>query len=248
MREEFFVMKKIICFLIVVAHISGCASYASRSVSFRPPQDYANFQNAAGLQVGAESFADTKQAEQAFGFDIRSAGLLPVQVVIDNRSGQAIEVVSGQTFLIDENNRYWKILTNREATDRVQKATESGAIAGGAGKGAAYGAAAGALLGLAVGVVSGRDVGSSLVKGGVLGGAGGAVLGGAGKAGDDRQRDAKIAEDIRDKGVEGKIMSADSLASGFIFFPGETPSAKELRLQVKFRGDSRVQTLNLKLR
>jgi len=241
-------MKKSICLLIIIAHLSGCATYESRSVSFRPPQDYANYQNTSGLQVGAESFADAKQAEQAFGFDIRAAGLLPVQVVIDNKSGQSVEVVSGQTFLIDETNRYWKILTNREAADRVQKATDAGAIAGGAGKGAAYGAAAGALLGLAIGVVSGRDVGSAVVKGGVLGGAGGAVIGGANKAGDDRQREYKIADDVRDKGVEGKIMQTESLASGFIFFPGEVSSAKELRLQVKFRGDGRIQTLNLKLR
>jgi len=233
---------------MIVAHLSGCATYQSRSVSFRPPQDYSNFQNASGLQVGAESFADTQQAEQAFGFDIRAAGLLPVQVVIDNKSGQGVEVVSGQTFLVDDSNRYWKILSNREAADRVQKATDTGAIASGAGKGAAFGAAAGALLGLAIGIVSGRDVGSAVVKGGVLGGAGGAVIGGASKAGDDRQREYKITDDVLEKGVEGKIMSADSLASGFIFFPGEASSAKELRLQVKFRGDGRVQTLYLKLK
>lgn len=241
-------MKKMICLLIIVAHLSACATYESKSVSFRPPQDYANYQNTSGLLVGAESFADSKLAEQAFGFDLRAAGLLPVQVVIDNKSGQGVEVVSGQTFLIDDTNRYWKVLTNREAVDRVQKATDAGSIAGGAGKGAAYGAAAGALLGLAIGVVSGRDVGSSVVKGGVLGGAGGAVIGGANKAGDDRQREYKIAEDVRDKGVEGKIMQSESLASGFIFFPGEVASARELRLQIKFRGDGRLQTLNLKLR
>lgn len=241
-------MKKCICLLIILTHLVGCATYESRSLSFRPPHDYINFQNTSGLEIGAESFADQKLAEEAFGFNIRAAGLLPIQIVLDNRSGQGVEVVAGQTFLIDDTNRYWKVLTNREAVDRVQKATESGAIASGAGKGAAYGAAAGALLGLAVGIVSGRDVGSSIVKGGVLGGAGGAVIGGANKAGDDRQREARIAEDIREKGLEGKIMSDAALASGFIFFPGEVPSARELRLQVKFRGDGRIQTLNLKLK
>ncbi len=241
-------MKKLICLLIIAAHLSACATYESKSVSFRPPQDYANYQNSFGLLVGAESFTDPKRAEDAFGFDIRSAGLLPVQVVIDNKSGQGVEVVSGQTFLIDDTNRYWKVLTNLEAVDRVQKATEGGAIARGAGKGAALGASAGALLGLAIGIVSGRDVGSSVVKGGVLGGAGGAVIGGANKAGDDREREAKIASDVREKGVEGKVLSTDALASGFIFFPGEVTSAKELRLQIKFRGDGRLQTLNLKLR
>jgi len=241
-------MKKLFCLLIIAAHLSACATYESRSVSFRPPQDYANFKDSYGLMVGAESFADAKLAEQAFGFDIRAAGLLPVQVVIDNQTGQDVEVVSGQTFLIDDTSRYWKILTNREAVERVQKTTEGGAIVGGAGKGAALGGAAGALLGLAIGIVSGHDVGGSVVKGGVLGGAGGAVNGGANKAGDDRQLEAKIIDDVRAKGVEGKIMQADALASGFIFFPGEASSARELRLQVRFRSDGRLQTLNLKLK
>jgi hypothetical protein len=240
-------MKMLVCLLIIAAHLSACAAYESRSVSFRPPQDYANFKDSSGLMVGAESFADAKQAEKAFGFDIRAAGLIPVQVVIDNKTGQSVEVVTGQTFLIDDSNRYWKILTNREAVDRVKKATEGGANAGGAGQGAVPGASAGTLLGHAIGIVSGRNVGSAVVKDGVPGGAGGAVIGGADRAGNDGQREAKIAADIRVKGIEGKVMPADALASGFIFFPGEVPSAKELRLQVRFRGDGRLQTLNLKL-
>jgi uncharacterized protein YcfJ len=241
-------MKKLISLLIIATQFSACATYDNRAVSFRPPQDYANFSDTSGLMIGAESFADVKQAEEAFGFNVRAAGLLPVQVVIDNRSGQGAEIVSGQTFLIDNTNRYWKILSKREAIERVQKATEGGAIAGGAGKGVVLGASAGALLGLTFGIVSGKNVSSADAQGGVLGGTGGAVIGGANKAGDDKQRELKIADDIRDKGVEGKVIPAEALASGFIFFPGEASSAKELRLQVKFRGDGRLQTLNLKLK
>ncbi|MBC7963479.1 MAG: glycine zipper family protein [Steroidobacteraceae bacterium] len=241
-------MKKMICLLVIATHLSACATYESRSVSFRPPQEYANYQDADGLMVGAEPFADKKQAEEAFGFDIRAAGVLPVQIVMDNRSGQGVEVVTGQTFLVDGSNRYWKLLSNREAAERVQKATDAGAIAGGAGKGAAWGAAAGAILGLALGIVSGRNAGVSAVKGGVLGGAGGAVIGGASKAGDDHQRDYNIVDDVRDKGMEGKVMASDNLASGFIFFPGEAESVKDLRLQIKYRNSGVVKTIILRLR
>lgn len=240
-------MKKLICLLIIATHISACATYENRAVSFRPPQDYVNYQDAAGLKVGAEAFTDKKSAEDAFGFDIRGAGVLPVQIVLDNRSGQAVEVVSGQTFLIDGSNRYWKILSNQEAIDRVQKATEVGAIGRGAGRGAAFGAAAGALLGLAIGIVTGHGVGDAVLKGGVLGGAGGAVIGGANKAGDDHKREYKIANDVREKGIEGKIMLAEALANGFIFFPGEAETVKELRLQLRFRDSGIVKTINLRL-
>ena len=241
-------MKKIICMLLIAAHISACATYENRAVSFRPPQDYINYKDASGLQVGAEAFADEKLAGETFGFNIRAAGVLPVQVVMDNRSGQEVEIVSGQTFLVDASNGYWKILSNKEAVDRIEKATQAGTIGSGAGKGAAYGAAAGALLGLAIGIVSGRHVGSAVVKGGVLGGAGGAVIGGASKAGDERSLEYKIADDMREKGIEGKVIPVESLADGFIFFPGEAATAKELRLQVRFRASGKVQTLSLRFR
>ena len=239
-------MKKIICMLIIAAHLSACATYQTKSVSFKPPQAYGNFQDVTGLMVGAEAFAEKKQADAAFGFDIHGAGVLPVQIVLDNKSGQSVEVVSGQTFLVDKSGGYWKILTNHQAVTRVEKATESGAIASGAGKGAAFGALAGAVLGLAVGIVSGRNAGEAVVKGGVLGGAGGAVIGGAGRAGDNREQQYTIAENMQEKGVEGKSIPADSLASGFIFFPAEAATASELRLQVLFRETGSVRTVHLK--
>jgi len=241
-------MRRLICLLLIAAHLTACATYQNKTVSFRPPNDYANYQDSAGLAVGGEAFSDKKLAEDAFGFDILGAGVLPVQIVLDNRSGQAVEVVAGQTFLVDGSNRYWKILSNQEAIERVQKATEAGAIAGGAGKGAAYGAAAGALLGLAIGIVTGHSVGDAVIKGGVIGGAGGAIIGGADKAGDGRLRENKIANDVREKGVEGKIIQAEALASGFIFFPGEAGTVKELRLQFRLRDSGVVKTITLRLR
>lgn len=240
-------MKRIICTLVIAAHLSACSSYVNRAVPFRPPQEYGNYQNLSGLMVGCEAFIDTKRAEDTFGFDIRSTGVLPVQVVIDNRSGQGIEIVPGQTFLVDLANAYWKILSNGEAVNRVESGTEGGAIAGGAGKGAAYGAAAGALLGLAIGVISGHGVAEAAVKGGVMGGASGAVLGGASGGNNDRGRGLRIAEDIREKGIEGKVIPDGSLASGFIYFPGEAATVRELRLQVRFRGSGMTETLSLKL-
>lgn len=239
-------MKKIICLILIATQFAGCTVYKSRSVSFRPPQDYANSVNVHGVLVGAEHFADSAKADDAFGFDIRGAGLLPVQVVMDNQAGQGIEIVTAQTFLVDENNRYWKILSTREAVDRVEKASASGAIGSGAGKGAMYGAAAGTVLGLALGIVSGRSAGTAAVKGGVLGAAGGAVIGGASKS-DDRSQEIKIAADIREKTLEGKVMPSGSLASGFIFFPGEATSAKSLRLQVRFTSSGAQQVLMLPL-
>lgn len=240
-------MKKIILLLMVVMQLSGCATYENRSISFKPPQNYSNYQDITGVKLGAEAFAQRKDAEEVFGFDILGAGVLPVQIVMDNSSEQGVEVVAGQTFLIDASNRYWKILTNNEAINRIESATHAGVIASGAGKGAGYGAAAGALLGLAIGIVSGHSVPESIVKGGIIGGAGGAIIGSS-DASEDQRVEYNIATDVRQKGIEGKIIPIDSLASGFIYFPAEAQTAQELRLQIKFRSTGRIQTLNLGLK
>ncbi|WP_188055543.1 glycine zipper family protein [Oryzomonas rubra] len=237
-------MKKILSVMVIAAHLTGCVAYQSRSVPFLAPQDNATSLKVNGLSVGAEAFADPAKADDAFGFDVRSAGLLPIQLVLDNQSGQGVEVMAAQTFLIDSNNRYWKVLTQGEAIGRVDTATAGGAIGSGAGKGAMYGAAAGSILGLALGVVSGHRAGSAAITGGVLGAAGGAVIGGASKA-DDREERARIAGDVREKVIEGKAIPAGSLASGFIFFPGEAQSAKALRLQIRFRSSGVQQILLL---
>ena len=44
--------------------------------------------------MGAEAYATRDQAEDAFGFDIKGAGLLPVQLVMDNKSGKSLELVA----------------------------------------------------------------------------------------------------------------------------------------------------------
>jgi hypothetical protein len=210
----------------------ACTTYKTQFVGFRPASEYPNSEIVGGVIIGAEAFAEQATAKEAFGFDIKKAGLLPVQVVMDNRSGGGVEVIGDQTFLVDNNNRYWNLIPNWAAVKRVTDATETGAILGGAGKGAAWGAATGAVLGAAFGILVGENVAEAAGKGAAVGGAGGAVYGGS-KEGTGIERQRTIADDIRDKGLEGKLIPVQSLANGFLFFPAEAQSAKELRLQIR---------------
>ena len=227
--------------------LAGCTSYKSQFVSFRPPEAYANKQLVGGISIGGEAYADTAAAEDAFGFDIRGAGLLPVQLVMNNQSGKTLEIVSGQTFLVDAEDRYWQVVPNNTAVDRLESSTQLASFFGkGAGKGALLGAAGGAILGAALGIVSGKSVGEALGKGAAIGAAGGAVIGGV-KEGTSGEREYRITDDIRAKGLEGKAIPNENLANGFIFFPGEAKSAKELRMQLKERETGQIHSVNLKL-
>ena len=240
-------MKRLVSIMLSLALVSGCATYKTQYVSFKPPQAYPNYQVVAGSPMAAEAYANEDEATKAFGFNIRGAGLLPVQLVVDNKSGESMEIVSSQTFLVDDNGRYWNVVANRIAVERVEGYTTSGAMATEAGKSATVGAIAGSILGAAVGIVSGKNVGVAIGTGAVLGGAGGAVLGGA-KGGTDTSREYRIIDDLREKGLEGKVIPNDYLGNGFIFFPGEAESAKELRLQVREKESGDSHTIMLKLK
>lgn len=240
-------MKKVAAMMIAMMLFSGCTHYKSQYVSFRPPEAYVNHMEQAGVSLGGEAYASADAAEQAFGFDIKGAGLLPVMLVMDNKSGKALELMAGQTFLVDEAGNYWPMVTNKVAFDRLESSTQFASFFGkGAGKGAVLGAAAGTVLGAALGIVSGKSVAGSLGKGAAIGAAGGAIIGGTSE-GTSNERENRISDDLRSKGLEGRPIPADSLSNGFIFFPGEAPSAKELRLQWRERETGQVQKLILPL-
>ncbi|MDY0261208.1 hypothetical protein [Syntrophotalea acetylenica] len=225
---------------------AGCSAYRSQEVPFRAPSSYANMQVVSGAQLASRAFVDKSEAISAFGFDIRSAGLLPVQVVFDNQGEQALTVVPEQSFLIDSTGSLWNLLDSRTAYMRIEQSSEYARIAKGGGKGAMLGAAGGAVLGAAIGILSGENVGSALFKGAAVGGAGGAVVGGTQGAGDD-EAGRQIARDLANKSLINEAIQPGSLAQGFLFFPGEAESAAQLRLQVREVATGKVHTVVMQL-
>ncbi len=238
--------RKIWGLLVVGLMLWGCNPYSQQVVPFKMPATYPNMTQVAGVQIGSRVFMDPNEAQSAFGFDIRGAGLLPVQVVLDNKGAYPIEINPTQTFLIDFQNNLWPVLDKRLAYERVAKHTELAGIGSGAAKHGFLGAAAGALIGAAIGIVGGRGIGEAAGKGAALGAAAGATLGGAAAYGSDRAGQ-DISEDLRNKSLENRPIRPLEIVHGFIFFPGEASSAKELRLQFKEVGSGRFFNVSLPL-
>jgi len=238
--------KILLVIILVASQVVGCTSYKSQYVSFRPPEAYANKQDVAGVSIGAEAYSDRDAAREAFGFDIRETGLLPVQLVMNNLSNNTVQIVTDQTFLIDAEGRFWQVVPNNVAVDRVEKSTQLAALGKGAGGGALWGAAGGAILGAALGIVSGENVGNSMGKGAALGAAGGAIFGTA-KESSSPDRQISIVNDVRSKGLEGKSIPRNYLANGFLFFPGEAKTGKAMRLQFREFETGTVYTVTLYL-
>lgn len=231
--------------LITCFSLLACGpSYKAQPLSFKTPEAYNNAVRAADTAVGGVAFSDPDEAKNAFGFDIRAAGMLPVQLVFDNQGNKTLEINPSQTLLEDNEGNLWPILTEEFAYERATKyAQTKETFKEGAYKGF-LGAAAGAVIGAAVGVVSG-DLAESVGKGAAVGAAAGATLGGTGAYASDGAR-SKIVNDLSDKSLENQLITPGNLSHGIIFFPGEAKSAKQLRLQLKEKKSGQVHTVYLK--
>jgi len=243
-------MKKsyVLCLTIIFIVFSlGCTpSYKARPLSFKHPSAYPNTTQVANTIIGSRAFVDNNEAQEAFGFDVRSAGMLPVQIVADNQGQKGLYIVANQTFLQDKEGNLWPVLTDKFAYERVTKYAQTKEIFKDGAYAGVMSGAAGAIIGAAIGIVTGENVAATAGKGAAVGAAAGATLGGLGGYASADQARRTVMEDFEDKNLQNKSLSPNSLSYGFIFFPGEAKSAQLLRLQLKEKGSNRIFTINLK--
>ena len=220
-------------FLIALLTFSliGCSTYGDKVAPIPFPSEQDGSINIDGVELYAEAYLDRKAAEKAFGFDIRGAGLLPVRFVIDNQSQVDAHITRDQTFLIDEQNQAWPLLTYDQAYRRVNDSVEMGEIAKGAVKPGVLAAATGALIGAAVGVVSGGSVGEAAGAGAAAGVATGAVIGGARRY---QHIGKEIRQNLASQSFSNRLVYPGELAYGFLFFPGDKEIDSVSRIRLSF--------------
>ena len=240
-------LTKILTIGLLIIFAAACSTaYKAKPLPFRAADSYPNSTEFGETLVGAQAYADKEQAKDAFGFDVRGAGMLPVQVVFDNRGEHPVKINPSQTFLEDQEGNLWPILDREIAYDRATKYAQTKQIVSEGAYHGVLGAAAGAIIGAAVGIVTGSNVGAALGKGAALGGAAGATLGGTkGYASGDARKE--IVSDLRQKTLENLPVQPKTIAHGFLFFPGEALSVKNLRLQLMEEDTGKVHVLNLAL-
>ncbi len=218
--------------LFVLITIVGCARYERKVVPFKMPSAYSNATEVAGATIAAKAYT-REEAKAAFGFDMVGSGVLPVQVIFDNRGNHPLKIVAGRTYLVDIQNNLWPILNQEIAYDRIAKESEYGEILPEGAKTSLLAGAAGAVIGAAIGIVTGTSIGEAVGKGAAIGAAAGIAMGGAKGLADERAPH-QIGEDLHDRSLEDRPVPPDDISHGFIFFPGEAKEqAKELRLTVK---------------
>jgi hypothetical protein len=230
---------------LAVLCLMACNRYESQVVPFKLPSAYPNVVTVAGASLAAQAYGEKKEAAEAFGFDIRGAGILPVKVIFDNQGGHALDVVGNQTFLEDVEGNLWPILEGRVAYDRIEKRTQLGEVAPQALKYGGLGGLAGGLIGAAIGIVSGRNVGDAAMRGAAVGAAAGATIGGS-KGLTDGEAQAKIRDDLDKRSLQNRSVRPYEIAHGFIFFPGEAKKPTALRLQIREADTGKIHSLMLR--
>ncbi|MFZ5771874.1 MAG: hypothetical protein ACOY4W_10615 [Thermodesulfobacteriota bacterium] len=245
MKEKAIIGRVTIFSLVVSLLFLPSCAYQERVQPITLPAGAKNYTVVGGVQISAKAFADKKTAKEAFGFDIRGAGLLPVQVVFQNDGDRPVSLVAEQTFLLDFSNQAWPVNSLDRAYSRVEKYTDVGEAAAGAAKPALLLGAAGALAGLAVGIVTGDNIGEAMGKGAAIGAAAGAIGGGVTGYQDAR---GKIKQDLAQKALVNREILPGQIGYGMLFFPGfaeEAQDAAQLKLTLSFSGELHSVTLDL---
>jgi len=212
--------------------LGACATYERQVVPFKMPAAYPNATGVAEATIAATAYDDAEEATAVFGFDIRGAGILPVQVIFDNTGRHALEIVADRTLLVDGENNLWPLLDERMAYDRLAKKTALGQVVPEAAKGGVLAGAAGAVIGAAVGIVTGTNIGSAAGKGAAIGAAAGITMGGA-KGYADADPRYQIQEDLQQRTLVKRAVTPGEVAHGFLFFPGEAKTPRELRITIR---------------
>lgn len=233
-----------ISLLFLLVSLTACSTYGNKVAPVPLPSEQTGGLEVDNVALYAEAYLKQDAAKEAFGFDIRGAGVLPVRFVLDNQSQGDVEIRGDQTFLIDQDNQAWPLLSYDQAYRRVNEHVELGETAKGAAKPAVLLAATGALVGAAVGVVSGDSAAEGAGRGAAAGAAAGAVIGGAKRYQEVGQ---EIRENLAHDSFENRNIESGDIAHGFLFFPGDQEIASLDMLRISININDKPQIIKLKL-
>ena len=231
-------------FTLATLILSACSTYGDKVAPIPLPSEQTGALTVNDVSFFAEAYLKSGSAKDAFGYDIRGAGVLPVRFVLDNQSKEKIEIKGEQTFLIDAENQAWPLLSYDQAYRRINAHVELGEVTKGAVKPAALLAATGAVVGAATGVVTGGSAGEGAGRGAAAGAAAGAVVGGAKRY---HEIGHEIRDDLAQQSFEYRRINSGEIAYGFLFFPGDQEVSSLDTLRVSVLINNKPQTIKLRL-
>jgi hypothetical protein len=219
---------------------AACAPrYEFKPIPVRPLEGYQNRAELPEGAVGALAFWDSSRLKSVFGFDLKKAGIIPVQLRIENRSADTPLVVV-EALVTGEDGQSWEVLPSNVVFERVDKYT-GGGLSGEQGvRRTLLWGLAGGLVGAAVGAVTGVNVGEAAGKGAAIGGALGAATSIMSPAMADSDETAMdIQRDFSGRSLDHATIPAGRTANGLLYFPAECGRPVHLALTLRAGPESR---------
>ena len=209
---------------LVISSGLGCAAPLRTSVApFRLPETYRAFTRIEGLEIAVDPLDTEAKSARVFGTDLRSADVLPLQLIVRNTGSHEFEINAAQIFGISPNGEFAGSYTLHQATGRVRESSIGTTAATGLVLGAVTGAAVGAAIG---GAATGRGSGAATgaAVGGAVGGAGGM---GEGTSDTITQRFKRelAAHDFGDR-----VIAPGNIEQGFVYLKWESYSSIRIKL------------------
>ncbi|MDR1545236.1 MAG: hypothetical protein LBU12_00665 [Deltaproteobacteria bacterium] len=234
-----------LCLLASLAVVvAACAPrYEFKPVPVRPMEGYPSRVDRPEARFGALAFYDSKELVKVFGFDLRSAGVVPVQLMIENLLADAPLLLMA-AHLLDDQGQLWEVLPSDVVYQRINEHT-SGGLAGHQGvRRTLLWGLAGAVAGAAVGVVAGSNVGEAAGKGAAVGGALGATTAIVGSELSSDNAD-EIQRDFSSRSLDHAAVSPGQTTYGLLYFPAE--ASRPVKLTIRYKAGADERTLDLAL-
>jgi hypothetical protein len=225
--------------------VASCGPrYEYRAVPVRPLSGYPGQAHVANASVGAVAFYSSQDLNALFGFDLKKAGVVPVQVMVQNSGPDSVTILEGSR-IEDAKGLVWDVLPSDVVYNRINDYT-SGSLDGEKGvKRTVTWGLAGAIIGAAVGVASGTNVGEAAGKGAAIGAGAGASSAVLGMGTDSSNTSGDVVRDFSSRSIDHRTVSAGAEASGFLYFPAESAQPRRLTLNFDAGGHRQTVTLNL---
>ncbi|MDR0355104.1 MAG: hypothetical protein LBJ64_05145 [Deltaproteobacteria bacterium] len=242
MKRHFANIPTIFLLALILVSAACAPRYEFKAIPMRPLEGYANRTQFQDGQAGAMAFYDSRQVTQIFGFNLKNAGVIPVQLTMQNDQPSSSLTITKATML-DKDGLLWEVLPSTVVYQRINEHT-SGGLSGEQGvRRTMLLGLAGGILGAAVGVATGTSVAKGAGKGAAVGAAIGSVSSMAQGAIQDQEEN--IVRDFSSRSMDHAAVSPGETANGLLYFPAE--AAKPVKLNLTVQGSSGVQTLELLL-
>jgi hypothetical protein len=223
--------------------ISACApKYEYKPIPVRDISQYPGHASAEGVTAGALAYYDSKELSGLFGFDLKKAGVIPVQVRIRNTGSHPLTVAPGSTET-DEAGLTWEVLPSSVVFDRIDSYTSGSLSMDEGAKRTLLWGLAGAVVGAAVGVAAGSNVGEAAGKGAALGAGAGAATAIAGVGAEDTS--GAVSRDFSARSIDSMAIQPGAEAYGFLYFPAESQRPRTLHLNTESGGSYKTIDIGL---